>query len=163
MPPSPAKDLVEAGEGFEVERALPHGAVAAAWAMAAKVGLAKLLGPACPERDLALALVIARAVKPGCKLSTRRWWATSSTLGEDFGVSEVAIDQVYKAMDWLFARQGAIEEALARRHLVAGGMVYYDLSRLLGPGHPLPPRRPRPLPRRPRRQSTGQLRPHLCP
>ena len=122
------KDFVEAGEGFEVERALPHGAVAAVWAMAAKVGLAKLLGPACPERDLALALVIARAVRPGSKLATRRWWATSSTLGEDFGVPEAPVDQVYKAMDWLLARQGAVEEALARRHLGPGGMVYYDLS-----------------------------------
>jgi hypothetical protein len=103
------KDLVEAGEGFEVERALPHGAVAAAWAMAAKLGLAKLLGPACPERDLALALVIARAVKPGSKLATRRWWAASSTLGEDFRVAGATIDQVYKAMDWLFARQGRVE------------------------------------------------------
>jgi hypothetical protein len=39
------KTLVEAGEGWDIERALPHGHVAAAWAMAHKLGLAKLLGP----------------------------------------------------------------------------------------------------------------------
>lgn len=44
---------------------------------AAKLGLTNLLDPACPERDLALALDIARAVKPGSKLATRRWWVAS--------------------------------------------------------------------------------------
>ena len=122
------KELVEAGSGFEVERSLPHGNVAAAWAMAQKLGMAKLLGPACPERDLALALVVARAVRPGSKLATTRWWATSTTLGEDLGVAGASTDDVYGAMDWLFSRQAAIEAALARRHLCAGGMVFYDLS-----------------------------------
>jgi hypothetical protein len=121
------KSLVEAGEGFEVERSLPHGHVAAVWAMADKVGLAKLLGPAGPERDLALALVVARAVRPGSKLATTRWWA-GTTLAEDLGVAAASSDDVYGAMDWLVGRQSDIEAALARRHLVAGGRVLYDLS-----------------------------------
>jgi hypothetical protein len=121
------KTLVEAGEGFEVERSLPHGHVAAVWAMADKLGLAKLLGPACPERDLALALVVARAVRPGSKLATTRWWA-GTTLAEDLGVTGASSDDVYAAMDWLGARQADVETALARRHLVAGGRVLYDLS-----------------------------------
>jgi hypothetical protein len=121
------KSLVEAGEGFEVERSLPHGHVAAVWAMANKLGLARLLGPACPERDLALALVVARAVRPGSKLATTRWWA-GTTLAEDLGVAGASSDDVYAAMDWLGARQSDIEAALARRHLVTGGRVLYDLS-----------------------------------
>ena len=72
------KELVEAGEGWDIERSLPHGHVAAAWAMAAKLGMAKLLGPPCKERDLALALVVARAVRPGSKLATTRWPTTSA-------------------------------------------------------------------------------------
>jgi hypothetical protein len=121
------KTLVEAGEGWEVERSLPHGHVAAVWAMAHKLGLAKLLGPACPERDLALALVVARAVQPGSKLATTRWWA-GTTLAEDLGVAGASSDDVYGAMDWLGARQDSIEAGLARRHLAAGARVLYDLS-----------------------------------
>ena len=59
------KSHVEAGADWEIERSLPHGHVAAVWAMADQVGLAKLLGPACPERDLVLALVVARVLRPG--------------------------------------------------------------------------------------------------
>jgi hypothetical protein len=36
--------LVAAAEGFEVERSLPHGHVAAVWAMSQELGLAKMLG-----------------------------------------------------------------------------------------------------------------------
>jgi hypothetical protein len=121
------KTLVEAGEGWELERSLPHGHVAAVWAMAQKLGLANLLGPACPERDLVLALVVARAVRPGSKLATTRWWA-GTTLAEDLGVAGASTDDVYGAMDWLVGRQDSIEAALARRHLAGGGRVLYDLS-----------------------------------
>ena len=48
--------------------------------MAVKLGLPSLLGPACAERDLALALVISRVVAPASKLSTLAWWA-DTTLG----------------------------------------------------------------------------------
>jgi hypothetical protein len=119
--------LVGATETLEVERSLPPGHVAAVWAMAERLGLAKLLGPACAERDLALALVVARAVRPGSKLATTRWWA-GTTLAEDLGVAGASADDVYAAMDWLGARQAGIEAGLARRHLAAGGRVLYDLS-----------------------------------
>lgn len=118
---------VRAGEGFDIERSLPHGQVAALWAMASRLGLAKVLGPASPDRDLALALVIARAARPASKLATTRWW-TETTLAGDLGVAEASTDDVYGAMDWLVDRQGAIEAALARRHLHPGALVYYDLS-----------------------------------
>src|SRR5487761_1323162 len=121
------KTLVEAGSDWEISRSLPHGHVAAVWAMADKLGLAKLLGPRCAERDLALALVVARAVRPASKLATTRWWATT-TLAGDLGVEHASTDDVYGAMDWLYARQADIEAALARRHLKAGGRVLYDLS-----------------------------------
>jgi hypothetical protein len=121
------KTLVEAGTGFEIERSLPHGHVAAAWAMAERLGLAKLLGPACAERDLALALVVARALRPGSKLATTRWWA-GTTLADDLGVAGASSDDVYGAMDWLVGRQDSIEAGLARRHLSRGGRVLYDLS-----------------------------------
>lgn len=119
--------LVEAGADWEIERSLPHGHVAAVGAMADKLGLAKLLGPACAERDLIVALVVARAVRPASKLATTRWW-TQTTLAEDLGVAGASTDDVYAAMDWLVERQAGVEEALARRHLERGGRVLYDLS-----------------------------------
>lgn len=121
------KTHVEAGAGWEIERSLPHGHVAAVWAIADKLGLAGLLGPPCPERDVALALVVARVVRPASKLATTRWWA-GTTLAADSGVGQATADDVYSAMDWLVGRQQLIEAALARRHLSPGGRVLYDLS-----------------------------------
>ena len=121
---------VPAGEGFEITRSLAHGHVAALFAMADKLGMPELLGPACRERDLALSLVIARAAKPSSKLATTRWWA-NTTLGTDLVPEGTDVDDVYGAMDWLVSRQGAIEATLARRHLATGSLVLYDLSILV--------------------------------
>jgi DDE family transposase len=121
------ESFVAAGEGFEIERSLPHGAVAAVMAEAAVLGFPAILGPACAERDLALALIVARVCRPGSKLATTRWWS-DTTLAVDLGVADASTDDVYAAMDWLGGRQDKIETALARRHLVAGGLVLYDLS-----------------------------------
>lgn len=121
------KTYVQAGADWEIERSVPHGHVAAVWAMAHKVGLAKLLGPACAERDLALAMVVARVCRPASKLATTRWWA-DTTLGTDLGVCGASSDEVYAAMDWLVGRQGGIETALAKRHLGEASLVLYDLS-----------------------------------
>jgi hypothetical protein len=131
------KTHVQAGADWEIERSLPHGHVAAVWAMADKLGLAKLLGPACPQRDVALALVVARAVRPASKLATTRWW-TSTTLAGDLGVQRASTDDVYAAMDWLGDRQAGIETALAKRHLHTGGRVLYDLSSSWMEGHCCP-------------------------
>jgi Transposase DDE domain len=119
--------LVDAEDAFQVTRSLPHGHVAAVWAMARKLGFPALLGPPCPQRDLAMALLVARVVEPDSKLATTRWWA-DTTLGVDLGVAEASTDQVYAAMDWLVAHQERIERRLTRRHLQPGGLVYYDLS-----------------------------------
>jgi hypothetical protein len=123
--------LVPAGQAMTITRSLPHGHVAAVHAMAAKLGLPALLGPAGPQRDLALALVISRVVAPGSKLSTLAWW-DDVTLGPDLGVAQVSDDDVYAAMDWLAGRQDAIEAKLARRHLAPEAnpqrMALFDLS-----------------------------------
>jgi hypothetical protein len=123
--------MVPAGEAVTITRSVPHGHVAAVHALARELGLAALLGPACPQRDLALALIISRVVKPGSKLSTLTWWA-DTTLGADLGVAEASTDDIYAAMDWLTGRQDAIEAGLARRHLDPGPnpskMALFDLS-----------------------------------
>jgi hypothetical protein len=123
--------LVPAGQAVAITGSLPHGHVAAVAAMAGKLGLPALLGPAGRQRDLALALVISRVVRPGSKLSTACWWA-DTTLGADLGVAGASTDDIYAAMDWLAGRQDAIEAGLARRHLAPAAnparMALLDLS-----------------------------------
>jgi Transposase DDE domain len=123
--------LAAAGQAMTIARSLPHGHVAAVHAMAVKLELPALLGPAGPQRDLALALVLSRVVAPGSKLSTLAWW-DDTTLGADLGVAGVSDDDVYAAMDWLAGRQDAIEAKLARRHLAPEAnparMALFDLS-----------------------------------
>ena len=125
------RQLVPAGAAFTVTRSLPHGHVAAVAATARTLGLPALLGPAGRQRDLALALIISRVVKPASKLSTLTGWA-DTTLGDDFGVTGASTDEIYAAMDWLAGRQDAIEAKLAGRHLAPhvnpSRMALFDLS-----------------------------------
>ena len=110
------QQLVPAAGAVTITRSVPHGHAAAVHAMAAKLGLPALLGPAGRQRDLILALIISRVIQPGSKLSTLTWWA-DTTLGADLGVAEATADDIYAAMDWLEHRQDAIEAKLAARHL----------------------------------------------
>ncbi|HYM53066.1 MAG TPA: IS1634 family transposase [Candidatus Dormibacteraeota bacterium] len=125
------KTLVEAGDYLEVTRSLPHGHVAAVYAQARALGLPALLGMPGRERDLALALVIARVCRPGSKLATTRWWA-DTTLATDLAVADASTDEVYAAMDWLAGRQDAIEKRLGSRHLDTDAnpnrLALFDLS-----------------------------------
>jgi hypothetical protein len=123
--------LVPAGQAMTITSSVPHGHVAAVHAMAARLGLPALLGPAGRPRDLALALVVSRVVAPASKLSTLAWW-DDVTLGADLGVAGATADDIYAAMDWLEDRQDAIEAELARRHLAPEAnpsrMALFDLS-----------------------------------
>ena len=125
------KRLVPSEEAFTITRSLPHGHVAAVAAMAHQLGLPKLLGPACRSRDIAVALIISRVIRPGSKLSTLAWWP-DTTLGIDLGVADACTDEIYAAMDWLAGRQEAIEKKLAARHLAPGvnpsRMALFDLT-----------------------------------
>lgn len=119
-------------DAFTVTRSLPHGHVAAAFGTARKIGLDRILGPDGNRcRDLVLALLIGRILDPVSKLAAARTLSpatASSSLGEVLGLGEVDDDELYAALDWLLARQPAIETALARRHLQNGTLVLYDVS-----------------------------------
>jgi transposase len=121
--------LVDVDDVFETERSVPHGDVAAAHVMAQKLGIANLLGEACKQRDIAYGLILARALRPGSKLSTASWWESEdTTLGVDLGIDSASTDDIYQAMDWLVTKQSKIEKRLAKRHLVETGIAMYDLS-----------------------------------
>jgi len=120
--------LVAAGEAFRIARSLPHGGVAAVLGMLRSLGLEALLERRrSRERDLAVALVVARVMSPASKLATARTLG-QTTLGELMGVAGASEDELYGALDWLLARQARVEAALARRHLGAGSLVLYDLT-----------------------------------
>jgi len=120
--------LQPVAQSFEITASRSHGHVQAVAQAMQRLGLAALFASKpCRERELALAMVASRIVAPHTKLATTRWWHTT-TLAEDFGVADANEDDLYAAMDWLLARQEAIQKKLATRHLSAGGLVLYDLS-----------------------------------
>ena len=125
------QQLVPAGQAVTITGSLPHGHVAAVHAMAKTLGLPALLGPPGRHRDLVLAMIISRVVKPASELATLAWWA-DTTLGADLDVAEASTDDIYAAMDWLGGRQDAIEAELAARHLGPepnpARMALFDLS-----------------------------------
>ena len=114
-------------QALEITASRSHGHVQAVALTMQRLGLASLLGPSCHERDHVLAMIASRIVAPHTKLATTRWWHTT-TLAQDFGVAEADEDDLYAAMDWLLARQNAVQKRLAARHLSQGGLVLYDLS-----------------------------------
>jgi Transposase DDE domain len=124
--------LVAAAAHFEIERALPHGHVAAVLGLARKLGLDRLL-PARPARlaKLALAMIVARVLAPAAKLATARQLSAATathSLGAMLDLGEVDEDELYQSLDLLLAAQPKIEAALARRHLGGGCLVLYDLT-----------------------------------
>lgn len=122
-------DRVVAPESlFAIQRSLPHGHVQAVLSTMRRLGISRLLGTArCRERDLVEAMIAERVLHPSSKLATTRTWR-SSTLGPECGVENADVDELYGALEWLFARQERIETKLAKRHLSEGGLALYDLS-----------------------------------
>ena len=120
--------FVPVTDAFEITRSRPHGHVQAVITAMQRLGFASLVfSKASRHRDLVLAMVAARILAPATKLATTRWWHTS-TLAEEFGVSDADEDDLYAAMDWLVERQNTIQKKLAARHLSEGAPVLYDLS-----------------------------------
>jgi hypothetical protein len=78
------KTMVETGAHLQLTRSLPHGHIEAVYAMARGLGFESMLGPACRERDLVMALLTARICAPSSKLATLSWFA-DTTLGPDLG------------------------------------------------------------------------------
>jgi transposase len=113
---------------FDITRSQSHGHVQAVALTMQRLGFASLLASKpCAERDLVMAMVASRIVCPATKLATTRLWHTS-TLAEEFGVSDATEDDLYGAMDWLLAAQDRIQKKLAARHLKEDSLVLYDLS-----------------------------------
>ena len=124
--------LVAAHDAFDCQRTLPHGHVAAVLGTLRRLGLHSLIARApSRQRDLAIALIVARVIDPRSKLATARALSpetAASSLGELLQLGDVDQHELYDAMDWLGRRQPGIETRLARRYLKENTLVLYDIT-----------------------------------
>jgi len=127
-----ALECPEGLQMFEVLRSRPHGHVAAVLGTVKRLGLPNIIySRTRRERDLVVAMIVARLIDPGSKLATARQLdeqTLCNSLGELLGLQSADEDELYAAMDWLLQRQERIEKKLAKRHLSDGALVLYDVS-----------------------------------
>jgi transposase len=128
-PSAPATPLPEA---FRISRSLPHGHVAAVLGCLRNLELDSILDPAPGrQRDLLIAMIVARIIEPASKLATARGLHCDTlhhSLGDVLHLDSADETELYQAMDWLLPQQSRIEQALAKRQLSQGGLVLYDLT-----------------------------------
>ena len=113
---------------FEISGSVAHGHVDAVLRMIRRLGVDRMIASRpSRERDLVVAMVVARLVFGCSKLATTRLWEATS-LGQECGVADAGEDELYAALDWLAERKVRIERKLAGRHLEEGGQALYDVS-----------------------------------
>jgi len=126
---APATPLPDA---FRISRSLPHGHVAAVLGCLRNLELDSILDPAPGrQRDLVIAMIVARIIEPASKLATARGLHCDTlhhSLGDVLHLDSADETELYQAMDWLLPQQSRIEQALAKRQLSQGGLVLYDLT-----------------------------------
>jgi transposase len=119
-------------DSFLISRSLPHGHVAAVLGCLRNLHLEPILDPSSSrQRDLVIAMIVARIIDPASKLATARGFHCDTlrhSLGEMLHLDSADETELYQAMDWLLPHQSRIEQALAKRHLSQGGLVLYDLT-----------------------------------
>lgn len=122
--------LVSPSDLFDVVQngSKQHGHVQAVMSTMKQLHFDKLIASrSSRQRDLVVAMVAARILKPKSKLATTRWWH-KTTLPEIVGVGDADENELYAAMDWLVQRQDIIEKKLSARHLDNDGLALYDLT-----------------------------------
>ncbi len=129
-------------DDLEIMRSLPHGHVAAVLGTIRKLKLDTIVSAdACSQRGLVLAMIVSRILAPCSKLATTRGLSTqtlSTSLGDVLGVESADVGELYRAMDWLIARQTDVENALAASHLSNGSLVLYDVTSVYVEGEKSP-------------------------
>src|ERR1700735_155828 len=104
-------------DAFRISRSLPHGHVAAVLGCLHNLQLDSILDPAPGrQRDLVIAMIVARIIEPASKLATARGLHCDTlhhSLGEMLHLDSANETELYQAMDWLLPQQSRIEQALA--------------------------------------------------
>ncbi len=122
--------MVSLSKALKITSSRSHGAVHAVLTTIRRLGLDRmLLSRDLPWRRLALAMIVARVLRPKSKLFTSSWWS-NTTLPEELDLPREAQgpNPLYEAMDELLAQQEKIQDSLAEKHLQEGALVLYDLS-----------------------------------
>src|ERR1700687_5231305 len=126
--PLRGETLVPLADLFEIVHSRHHGHVQAIRIAMTQLGFESLIASRpSRDRDLIVAMVVARSIAPTSKLAAPRWWH-ATTLPAVLGVADADENDLYAALDWLLTRQAHIEKKLAARQLTTGGLVLYDLS-----------------------------------
>jgi transposase len=116
---------------FKILSSREFGASHAAYSIVKELGLHKMLHSQYSQDWVksALAMIVGRLVFQGSKLSLSHC-PSYSALWEICGIQgDINVDShCYDAMDKLFARQDAIQQALAKKHLQDGTLVLYDIT-----------------------------------
>jgi transposase len=130
--------VIGTGPGeLTIERALPHGHVAATLGMIRKIALDRLILSTAKDKasrrhcDLIVAMMVDRLIAARSKLGFVRAVddeTAASSLGAVVRLGRVKEREAYEALDWLCERQARIENGLARRHLQDGVLMLYDVS-----------------------------------
>ena len=119
-------------DAFVIARSRPHGHVAAVLGSLRHLQLDSILAPKpSRQRDLVIAMIVARVIDPASKLATARGLHSDtlhSSLGELLHLESADETELYQAMDWLLPLQPRIEQQLAQRQLSDGALVLYDLT-----------------------------------
>jgi transposase len=119
-------------DSFRIARSLPHGHVAAVLGCLRALQLDSILDPVgSRQRELVIAMIVARIIEPASKLATARGLHADTlhhSLGEVLQLDSADETELYAAMDWLLPRQAGIEQQLAQRQLSDSGLVLYDLT-----------------------------------
>ena len=117
---------------FEIIKSLPHGHVAAILEMTKKLGLSHIISPGSSrQKNLVIAMIIARIINPKSKLATARGFnhqTCSHSLGQLLNLETANENELYSALDWLLDNQSKIEDKLAKKHLINGSLVLYDVT-----------------------------------
>ena len=105
------KKMVPVDSAIETVSTLPAGHVRAVLGTMKKLGIKKLLSSRpSRERDLVMGMMAQRILHPGSKLSAVNMW-NASTLAGELGIEDATVEELYRALDWLFEREERIEKA----------------------------------------------------
>ncbi len=117
---------------WEIVRSLPHGHVKVVLGVLRDIGMENMLASRpSRERKLVTAMIVQRLINPASKLATASALSeetAQTSLSLELGLGNVNEDELYKALDWLLAKQQRIENKLAKKQLADGVLVLYDVS-----------------------------------
>jgi transposase len=118
-------------DDLDFEDAFPYGHIACLDHIIRDIGLDKAIySKSTKERDLALAMIIARVIYPKSELETMRYILAEEAFREfyDLDYSRLRVDHLYKNLDWLKERQKMIESNLYRLRDEKPYLFLYDIT-----------------------------------